>query len=100
MKVVNVTVEVAKQEDGLWRARVPGVQGCWVDAPTMEQALGDIQNVIAMFIDIYEEDGEPLPPSVSPAPGEMYKASLPVALEEQVFRKAPARRTKSKSMSR
>ena len=97
MKVVNVTVEVSKQEDGLWRAAVPGMQGCWVDAPTMEQALGDIQNVIAMFVDIFEEDGQALPPSVSLASGEKHKAVLPVALEEQVFRKFPKRRAKSAS---
>lgn len=97
MKVVNVSVEVAKQEDGLWRARVPGVQGCWVDAPTMEQALGEIQNVVAMFIDIYKEDGKALPGSVEPAIGQKYEASLPVALDEQVFRKIPTRRSKSAS---
>jgi predicted RNase H-like HicB family nuclease len=97
MKVVNVAVEVAKQEDGLWRALLPGIQGCWVDAPTMEQALHEIQNVIAMFIDVYREDARPLPPSVSQAPGEPYTAYLPIALDEQVFRKVPARRTKSMS---
>jgi len=37
---------VGRQEDGLWRVEVPGLHGCWVDAPTLAQAVAEIQEVI------------------------------------------------------
>ena len=49
----NVPVTVSKQEDGLWRATVPGIPGCWVDCPTLELALAEIHEVFALFAGIY-----------------------------------------------
>jgi predicted RNase H-like HicB family nuclease len=47
----EVQLQIGRQEDGLWRVEAPGLQGCWVDAPTVEQAIADIQEVIAMAVD-------------------------------------------------
>ena len=41
----QVPIEISRQEDGLWRVSAPHLQGCWVDAQTLEEA-------IAMAIDI------------------------------------------------
>ncbi|MSQ07277.1 MAG: type II toxin-antitoxin system HicB family antitoxin [Dehalococcoidia bacterium] len=60
----QVPVKIDKQEDGLWRVEAPSLQGCFVDAPTLADALRQIQEVIAMCLDIDEEEGRPLPPDV------------------------------------
>lgn len=43
-------ITVSIQEDGLYRAECPLLQGCWVDAATLEEALADIQEVIRLSI--------------------------------------------------
>jgi predicted RNase H-like HicB family nuclease len=95
MRVFDVEVRLAKQEDGLWRASVPGLRGCWVDAPTMEQAITDIQEAVAMILDIAEEQGEEVPPSLKPAPGETFKASIPIDVSAYAFKRPAIRRKKS-----
>jgi predicted RNase H-like HicB family nuclease len=92
MKALHIQVEVEKQEDGLWRATVPGVQGCWVDAETVKQALEDIQDVAVMVIDLMEENQETLPSSVSPTEDASFSARIPVVVREHPFvRRAPRR---------
>ena len=80
-------VSIGRQEDGLWRVEVLDLQGCWVDAPTLAQALSEIQEVIAMVIDYSNEQGWPLPSSVTPLTTEPV-ANLPVILSEH----APAQK--------
>lgn len=75
-------VSIGRQEDGLWRVEVPDLQGCWVDAPTLAQALSEIQEVIAMVIDYSTDQGWPLPSSVTPLTTEPTTAYLPVILGE------------------
>ncbi len=87
----QVQVEIGKQEDGLWRVEVPGLKGCWVDASTLEEALGDIQEVIAMVIDLYQEEGWELPATIKKAEGAPARASLPVIIEEHPFRRIPVK---------
>ena len=95
MRVFNVQVELATQEDGLWRATVPNLPGCWVDAPTMEQAISDIQEAVAMFIDVLEERGETLPSSVKPDTGTRITAKIPVDAAAYHFSRPSKARTKS-----
>jgi predicted RNase H-like HicB family nuclease len=61
----QVQVSIGRQEDGLWRVEVPDLHGCWVDAPTLAQALSEIQEVIAMVIDYSNEQGWSRPSSVA-----------------------------------
>ncbi|HLF78132.1 MAG TPA: type II toxin-antitoxin system HicB family antitoxin [Dehalococcoidia bacterium] len=98
MRIYNLDVKLSKQEDGLWRAEVPGLQGCWVDAPTLMQALQDIQGAAALFIDLYIEENRQLPGSASAA-GESLKAIVPVIVEEQVVLRHRVR-SRSRSVSR
>lgn len=94
----QVPLEISKQEDGLWRVDAPSLQGCWVDAPTLQEGLSEIQIVIAMFLDTYKEDGRPLPKEVSVLDQLPLKAELPVFIEEHKFRrvaKAPSKRKAS-----
>ncbi len=54
-KQYQVKVTLGRQEDGLWRADVPSLPGCFVDAPTVAEAIADIQEVIAMALDDLNE---------------------------------------------
>ena len=96
MKAYHVEVKLSKQEDGFWRAEVPELQGCWVDAPTIAEALRDVQEVAAMFIDLYDEEGRPLPDSVKLAKSDQARATLVVVPQEHSF-KRPAGRTRAQT---
>ena len=95
MKVFNIDIKVAKQEDGLWRATVPDLQGCWVDAETVHQALDEIQEVAAMVIDLVEENNEELPSSVSVSKEMAFEARIPLVFGEHHFVRRTPRRAKS-----
>jgi len=81
----QVPLEISKQEDGLWRVEAPSLQGCFVDEPTLAEALYQIHEVIAMLIDILQEEGRPLPPEVQVRETLPLLATIPVALEEIEF---------------
>lgn len=87
----QVAIQIGRQEDGLWRVEVPGLHGCWVDAPTLAQAIADIQEVIAMAVDDSNEQGWRLPTSVTPLENEPEKATLPVLISEHRFVRAKPR---------
>ena len=65
MQAYQVEVSISKQEDGLWRAEVPVLPGCFVDAETLEEAMTDIQETIRLFIASYRKHGDPIPPTLS-----------------------------------
>jgi len=81
----QVELKIGKQEDGLWRVQVPDFHGVWVDAPTLNQATAEIQEVIAMAVDDYREQGWELPSSVSVLQAEPTTAVLPVIAAEHPF---------------
>jgi predicted RNase H-like HicB family nuclease len=90
----ELQVRIHRQEDGLWRAEVPGLPGCWVDAPTISQALSDIQGAAALFIDYYAELEEPLPASIKTTAPENFEARLLLCREDHVV-KRPAKRARA-----
>jgi predicted RNase H-like HicB family nuclease len=88
----TVEVRLSKQEDGLWRAEVPALQGCWVDAETIELAVQGIQEVAAMALDVQKEMGEQLPKNVSVGLALPFKFSLPVVIEEHPMKRFGGKR--------
>ena len=92
----NVPVEISKQEDGLWRVDASCLQGCWVDGDTLEQALADIHEVIAMVLDVYKEQGRPLPPELSGGDALPITISIPVCPTEHKFRRFPLHAAKAR----
>lgn len=81
----EVQLQIARQEDGLWRVEVPGLSGCWVDAATLAQAIADIQEGVAMALDEYEERGWGLPSGVTRLDTEPQRATLPIVKGEHSF---------------
>ena len=95
MQALQLQVQITRQEDGLWRAEVPGVPGCFVDAPSVSEALRDIQAVAAMFADLYRESDRDLPESMSRVMHEGFTASIPLGPEEHVVRRPRGSRARS-----
>jgi len=61
MKAWTATVEIRPWPEGGYIAEVPALQGCWVLAPTAEEAIRDVYEVIEMSIASRIKRGEPLP---------------------------------------
>ena len=92
----QVPVEFSRQEDGLWRAEAPHLTGCWVDAPTVQEALCQIQEVIAMVLDLYQKRGWVIPRQVTSTDALPLRTTIPLALQETTFRRVPQRPSRRK----
>ena len=55
------TVVVEKDEDGLYVASVPLLQGCYTQGKTYEEAIENIKDAIRLHIDARKELGEMIP---------------------------------------
>lgn len=55
------TVVVERDEDGLYVASVPLLQGCYTQGETYEEALKNIKDAIRLHIEARKELGEPIP---------------------------------------
>ncbi len=73
MKLYNLTVIVEKDEDGIFLAVCPSLQGCYADGKTLDEALRMIESVIKMHIEDRLENGEPIPE-------ELYSSQLKIAV--------------------
>ncbi|MBI2326705.1 type II toxin-antitoxin system HicB family antitoxin [Candidatus Curtissbacteria bacterium] len=71
-------IEITTQEDGLYRVFCPEMQGCWVDSPTLEEALRDIQEVIKLSVRSRVKHQEPWPQRETTLP---IRVDLPVEIE-------------------
>ncbi|MBI4216433.1 MAG: type II toxin-antitoxin system HicB family antitoxin [Chloroflexi bacterium] len=59
------TVVVEKDEDGLYVASVPLLQGCYTQGNTYEEALEHIKDAIKVHIEARQALGEPVPIEVA-----------------------------------
>lgn len=48
-------------EDGCWIAEVPSLPGCITQGTTRDEAVQNIREVIALYIDVLNDDGRPIP---------------------------------------
>lgn len=83
MKAWKVKVEIKPWPDGGYIAEAPALQGCWVVAPTVAEAISDIYEVIEMSITSRLERDEPLPEGVQevrPDPKGRVELDVPVAV--------------------
>ncbi|MFN2351676.1 MAG: type II toxin-antitoxin system HicB family antitoxin [Kiritimatiellia bacterium] len=54
----NVTIE--RDEDGAWIAECPSIPGCVSQGHTRDEALKNIQEAIALCLEVRAEQGLPL----------------------------------------
>jgi predicted RNase H-like HicB family nuclease len=58
---LNRTVLLYRDEDGYFIVEVPSLIGCISQGETREEALANIQEAIALHIEVLQERGEPIP---------------------------------------
>jgi len=59
------TVVVERDEDGLYVASVPLLQGCYTQGQTYEEALENIKDAIRLHIEARRDLGESIPIEVA-----------------------------------
>ena len=59
-KVLNFTVLIEQDEDGIYVAKVPDIIGCYTQGKTVEQAMERIKEAIQVCLEADEEDILPL----------------------------------------
>jgi predicted RNase H-like HicB family nuclease len=52
-------------EDGVFVAEVPSLPGCVSQGATRAEALANIKEAIAGYLESLDQHGEPIPPSIS-----------------------------------
>ncbi|MFN0199028.1 MAG: type II toxin-antitoxin system HicB family antitoxin [Planctomycetaceae bacterium] len=58
-------VLIEQDEDGEFVAEVPALPGCISQGHTRKEALSNIKEAIAAYIESLEAHGDPVPPSIS-----------------------------------
>lgn len=58
MKKYNIQVVVEQDEDGVFTAECPALQGCYAQGDTYEEAIENIKDVIVMCIKELKEDNK------------------------------------------
>lgn len=58
-------VLLEQDEDGIYVAEVPALPGCLSQGDTREEALNNIKEAIAAYLDSLADHDEPIPPPIS-----------------------------------
>lgn len=58
-------VLIEQDEDGVYVAEVPSLPGCISQGQTREQAVENIKEAIAVYLESLEAHGEPIPPPIT-----------------------------------
>lgn len=81
MTTYQVEVQITPWHEGGYLAEAVGLQGCWVIADTIDQAVDDIREVIQMWIRVRQRYGWALPPALTSAVADgSIRAVLPVGV--------------------
>jgi antitoxin HicB len=58
-------VLIEQDEDGAFVAEVPSLPGCVSQGGTREEAVTNVREAIALYLESLEEHGEPVPPPIT-----------------------------------
>lgn len=61
MAEYDFQIVIEQDEDGIYVASVPVLQGCYTQGGTFEEALENIKDVIEMCIEEMREEGKEIP---------------------------------------
>jgi len=53
--------EYKKLDDGTWFASIPGFEGVWANAATVEECRAELEEVLGEWLVLKIRDGDPLP---------------------------------------
>ena len=62
---VRYRVIIEQDEDGVFVAEVPSLPGCISQGTTRTQAIDNIKEAIAGYLESLHAHGEPIPPSIN-----------------------------------
>jgi antitoxin HicB len=62
---VRFRVLIEQDEDGVYVAEVPALPGCISQGRTRAEAIGNIKEAIAAYLESLQAHNEPVPPSIS-----------------------------------
>lgn len=65
MTQYKFTVVIERDEDGMYVASVPALQGCYTQGTTYEEALENVKDAIRLHLEARKELGEPVPIEVA-----------------------------------
>lgn len=63
--IMKYRVIIEQDEDGIYVAEVPSLPGCISQGQTREEALINIKEAIAAYLESLEAHNEPIPPPIS-----------------------------------
>lgn len=73
-------VLIEQDEDGVYVAEVPALPGCVSQGETREEAVANIREAIAAYLESLEEHGDPIPPPITEEVVEVQeRAACPVS---------------------
>jgi predicted RNase H-like HicB family nuclease len=58
-------VLIEQDEDGVFVADVPSLPGCVTQGATREEALSNVREAIALYLESLEDHGDPVPPPIT-----------------------------------
>jgi predicted RNase H-like HicB family nuclease len=58
-------VLIEQDEDGVFVAEVPSLPGCISQGGTRDEALSNVREAIALYLESLEAHGEPVPPPIT-----------------------------------
>ncbi len=64
VSAMKFRVRVDRDEDGVFVAEAPSFPGCVTQGSTRAEALANVQEAIAAYLDSLKAHDEPIPPSV------------------------------------
>ena len=58
--MMKLTITLGQDEDGVWIAECPAIPGCVSQGATLDQAIANIGEAIALCLEVRSELGMPL----------------------------------------
>ncbi|MDH3207699.1 MAG: type II toxin-antitoxin system HicB family antitoxin [Gemmatimonadota bacterium] len=58
-------VLIEQDEDGVFVAEVPSLPGCISQGESRDEALSNVREAIALYLESLEEHGDPVPPPIT-----------------------------------
>ena len=58
-------VLIEQDEDGAFVAEVPSLPGCVSQGNTRDEALSNVREAIALYVESLEDHGDPVPPPIT-----------------------------------
>jgi len=61
MSTYKYRIGIEQDEDGIYIATCPALQGCYSQGDTVDEAIGNIKDAIRLHIEARKAIGEPIP---------------------------------------